>query len=81
MARQLRIEFEGATHHLLNPGDHREDIFGDDAEWQVCASVLGSPRCEPRARRARALSRQIAAVTLRQREKVKMCQCVGLTHL
>src|SRR5947207_4928161 len=29
MARQLRIEYEGAIYHVLSRGDRREDIFRD----------------------------------------------------
>lgn len=31
MARQLRIEYEGAIYHVLSRGDRREDIWG--SEW------------------------------------------------
>ena len=30
MARKLRIQFAGAIYHVMNRGDHREDIFRDD---------------------------------------------------
>jgi putative transposase len=32
MARQLRIEYEGAIYHVLSRGDRREDIFWDDGD-------------------------------------------------
>ena len=32
MPRQLRIEYPGAIYHVMNRGDHREPIFGDDAD-------------------------------------------------
>jgi putative transposase len=32
MARKVRVEDEGAIHHLLNRGDRREDIFRDDPD-------------------------------------------------
>jgi putative transposase len=32
MARQLRIEYEGAIYHLLNRGDQREEIFRDELD-------------------------------------------------
>ena len=32
MARQLRIEYEGAFYHLLSRGDWREDIFWDERD-------------------------------------------------
>jgi hypothetical protein len=28
--RQLRIQYEGATYHLMSRGDRREEIFRDD---------------------------------------------------
>jgi hypothetical protein len=30
MARQLRIQYEEAIYHLMNPGDRGEEIFRDD---------------------------------------------------
>lgn len=41
MPRQLRIEFEGATYHLLNRGDRREDIFWDDSDRKLFLDTLG----------------------------------------
>lgn len=32
MARQLRIQYEGAIYHLMNRGDRREEIFRDDVD-------------------------------------------------
>jgi putative transposase len=32
MPRAIRIEYEGAIYHIMNRGDHREDIFRDDAD-------------------------------------------------
>ena len=32
MARRLRVEFPGATYHVMNRGDGREDIFRDDQD-------------------------------------------------
>jgi len=32
VARQLRIQYEGAIYHLLNRGDRREEIFRDDVD-------------------------------------------------
>jgi putative transposase len=56
MARQLRLEYEGAIYHIVNRGDRREAISGDEedrarfgatlgeacgkAEWQVHAYCL-----------------------------------------
>jgi putative transposase len=30
MARKIRIEFPGAFYHVLDRGDRREAIYGDD---------------------------------------------------
>jgi REP-associated tyrosine transposase len=32
MARQLRIQYEGAIYHLMNRGDLREEIFRDNVD-------------------------------------------------
>lgn len=32
MARQLRVEYPGASHQVLNRGDWRTPIFQDDAD-------------------------------------------------
>ena len=32
MARQLRVEYEGAIYHVMNRGDRREPIFVDDED-------------------------------------------------
>lgn len=32
MARKIRVEFEGATYHVMCRGDRRENIFEDDAD-------------------------------------------------
>ena len=32
VARQLRIQYEGAIYHLMNRGDRREEIFRDDVD-------------------------------------------------
>ena len=41
MARKLRIQYEGAIYHLMNRGDHREDIFCDDQDRQLFLDTLG----------------------------------------
>lgn len=43
MARQLRLEFEGALYHLLSRGDRREDIFWDEKDRSSFLELLG--RC------------------------------------
>ncbi len=32
MARKARVEFEGAVYHVVDRGDRRKAIFGDDAD-------------------------------------------------
>src|ERR1043166_4581899 len=39
--RALRIEYEGAIYHVMNRGDHREDIFRDDHDRSRFLSALG----------------------------------------
>jgi len=41
MARKLRIQYAGAIYHVMNRGDHREDIFRDDEDRQSFLSTLG----------------------------------------
>jgi putative transposase len=40
MARQLRVEYQGALYHLLNRGDHREPIFHDDSDCHCFVQTL-----------------------------------------
>jgi putative transposase len=35
IARKLRIRYPGAIYHVMNRGDHREAIFGDDQDRQL----------------------------------------------
>lgn len=32
VARQLRIQYEGADYHLISRGDRREEIFRDELD-------------------------------------------------
>ena len=41
MPRQLRIEYSGAIYHVMNRGDRREPIFGDDADRKRFLETLG----------------------------------------
>ena len=41
MARTLRIEYPGAIYHVLNRGDHGEDIFRDDQDRELFLAALG----------------------------------------
>src|SRR5712691_1415301 len=41
MARKLRIHYEGAIYHVMNRGDHREDIFRGDKDRKLFIETLG----------------------------------------
>src|ERR1041385_7372492 len=41
MPRKLRIEYPGAIYHVMNRGDHREDIFKDDSDRERFILTLG----------------------------------------
>src|SRR6266446_4000737 len=41
MARKLRIQYEGAIYHVMNRGDHREDIFRNDKDRELFLETLG----------------------------------------
>ena len=46
MTRKTRVEFEGAVYHVLDRGDRREAILGDDADRErflltPCAGGVG----------------------------------------
>ncbi len=45
MARQLRVEYEGAIYHVMNRGDRREAIFRDDGDREIFLRALGET-CE-----------------------------------
>ncbi len=40
MARRLRVQFPGATYHLMNRGDRQETIFHDDFDREQFMSTL-----------------------------------------
>ena len=40
MPRQVRIEYEGATYHVMCRGDRRERIFADDADREMFLATL-----------------------------------------
>jgi len=42
MARQLRIQYEGAIYHLMSRGDRREEIFRDDLDRRSFLETLGT---------------------------------------
>jgi REP element-mobilizing transposase RayT len=42
MARQRRIQYEGAIYHLLSRGDRREEIFQDNLDRKSFLQVLGA---------------------------------------
>src|SRR5688572_16713007 len=41
MPRRARMEFEGAIYHVLDRGDRREAIFGDDQDREMFLASLG----------------------------------------
>ena len=41
MARQLRIQYEGAIYHLMSRGDRREEIFRDALDRKSFLQSLG----------------------------------------
>src|SRR6266404_5184363 len=40
MPRKLRVEYEGATYHVMNRGDRREPIFVDDEDRDLLLETL-----------------------------------------
>ncbi|MCF6147599.1 MAG: hypothetical protein E3K37_02965 [Candidatus Kuenenia sp.] len=42
MARQARIEFEGAFYHVMNRGNHRENIFLDTHDREKFYEIVGN---------------------------------------
>ena len=50
MAREARFEFEGVGYHVVDRGDRREAIFGDDADRErflLMPARLDPGRCTP----------------------------------
>jgi putative transposase len=45
MARQLRVQYEGAIYHLMSRGDRREEVFRDDVDRKSFLQALGAA-CE-----------------------------------
>jgi putative transposase len=41
MPRKLRIEYEDAIYHLMNRGDHRDNIFHNDKDRELFLKTLG----------------------------------------
>jgi len=41
MARQWRIEYEGALYHILSRGNEQRKIFSDDKDRLLFLEVLG----------------------------------------
>jgi hypothetical protein len=58
MARQLRIQFEGALYHIISRGNERMMIFLDEADRELLGVGAGIVRegllapggCDPRGR-------------------------------
>ncbi len=42
MARQLRVQYDGAIYHLMSRGDRREEIFRDDLDRKSFLQTLGA---------------------------------------
>ena len=42
MARQVRVQYEGAMYHLMNRGDLREKIFRDDLDRNDFLQILAA---------------------------------------
>jgi putative transposase len=40
MARKLRVQFPGASYHVMNRGDRREPIFADDEDRRMFMNTL-----------------------------------------
>jgi putative transposase len=40
MARKVRIQSPGAIYHMMNRGDHREEIFRDDLDRHCFLETL-----------------------------------------
>src|SRR6266853_6938740 len=40
MPRRMRVEFAGAVYHVLDSGDRREAIFGDDTDRELFLRTL-----------------------------------------
>ena len=45
MPRAPRIEFSGAMYHVMNRGDHYEDVYRDDVDRESFLQILGGT-CE-----------------------------------
>ena len=41
MARQIRIEYEGAMYHVMARGNRRERIFVDDDDRRMFLKTIG----------------------------------------
>ena len=41
MARQIRIEYEGSTYHVMARGNHNQAIYGDDQDRKLWLEALG----------------------------------------
>ena len=41
MAREVRVEYEGAWYHVMARGNRREKIFVDDKDREIFLKTLG----------------------------------------
>jgi len=44
MPRKLRVQYPGAIYHVMNRGDRRDPIFGDDQDRRRFLETLGQTR-------------------------------------
>ena len=42
MPRRLRVQFEGATYHVMSRGNGRQDIVADDRDRRHFVELLGA---------------------------------------
>jgi hypothetical protein len=60
MARQLRIQYQGAIYHLMSRGDRREAIFYDDAMRSTLPLESGSESRSTKARTGESVVNRLA---------------------
>ena len=41
MVQQIRIEYEGATYHVMARGNQGQTIYEDEQDCKVCQEALG----------------------------------------
>ena len=43
MARELRLEYEGAVYHVINQGNYRTPVFSEEGAKLAFLAFLGGP--------------------------------------